>query len=349
MTTTDPHPTGTAASDVPADASGDAPAQAPATRYPWIPAKARSFVRESLPALVDALEVALTLGIAALSSVLPRGADAPIVDAAYRLYVRARPRRIAKAERNLARLYPPDATDAPPGDLREIALAHARVRTELRWSQACAVGLRPRVPATEIVGAEHLDAALGDGRGAILWRMSFTNATPLNAALSGRGHRIAHLSMHGHGATGRSRFSRCVCSPLHTIDEARFLGRRVEMRGDRITGYFDALKGTLADNGVVSVVGDIKRGRVREAAPIGEMFMHVPSGAPSLAFSTGAALLPCTAVRVAPFSYRIVIFEDVAAPVRELSKRAFREAVIERYVKIRKGLMREYPASDMHV
>ncbi len=294
--------------------------------------------------LRDSRGLLATLCVAIISSVLPRRSDRVVTRALHRLLVPLSAARLDWIARRIESLAI-DKGASHAEDSRALAIEHFRMRLELRWIQARSLGLLAVTPETDVVGIEHLSAALKKGHGAILWRMSFTSATPLNAALFTRGYGVSHLSVSNHLRHGRGWISRRLVGPLLTRDEARFLQRRIVMEPDRASRCLIQMRQILTGNGIVSIVGDIDRGRVTTKIPVGKLWFNVPSGAPSLAHASGAALLPCAAVRVGPMSYRLMIFANVA-PSRSLDRREYRRQAIERYAGYRTRLMARYLSSD---
>lgn len=290
----------------------------------------------------DIRRTAAVLAIAAFTSLCPKSYDAAIVERIYRLLRPLRSRRRAKMVKTLAEVH----ESIPRSSLSSIADQRNRLNLELLWSGGRTLGVRAAGPQFDIRGLSNLNDAIAKGRGAILWRLSFGSASAINAALAQQGFPVTHLSTPFHLCHSEGRFARWIASPLFSRDEARFLLERVVMEPGRATGYFHRLKSALEQNRPVSIVGDADRGRIRESIPLGNRSFNVPSGAPSLAYSSGAPLLPCVAIRIAPFQYRVEIFADVA-PQRDCDRRQFRREAIKRYSELRQHLSAEYPASDL--
>ncbi len=66
--------------------------------------------------------------------------------------------------------------------------------------------------------------------------------------------------------------------------------------------------------------------------------------APSLAHATGAALLPCVALRTGPLSYTIEIHGDVASS-EATDRRAFRSAAVAEFGGHLEDLAENHPES----
>ena len=294
--------------------------------------------------LIEVSRFVSTLGATVITSIVPTRFDKIITEHILEFYCKLKPKRIARGAEKKISLLSSGIAEQYKSQAHQISIDYYRMRIEIRWQQPRAIGLRPSVPETELTGFEHVEKALDKGCGAILWRMSFTSAAPVNAALAASGQPLVHLSSTYHLASTQSWFSANVVGRLLCVDELRFLKKRVISEQGKTTGYLDQLRDTLNNNELVSIVGDVSRGRIQTSVVSGGSTIRVPSGATSLARSTGAALLPCAAVRVGAFKYQVIIFPDVAPDV-SLDKRAFRKLAIERYASDREVVLNDHIAS----
>jgi lauroyl/myristoyl acyltransferase len=87
------------------------------------------------------------------------------------------------------------------------------------------------------------------------------------------------------------------------------------------------LKEVLDQGGHVWIAGDRERGRQKISAPLLGGRLDFPTGAPSLAFRHGAALVPVHTERLGPFHYRAVLGKPVGAD------RAHKNTFIEHAVR----------------
>ena len=153
-------------------------------------------------------------------------------------------------------------------------------------------------PETRVEGGEHIDAALADGHGAILWVGQFVHGKlGAKVALHRAGYAASHLSHLRHGFSP-TRFGRHVLNAVRRAVEDRYLAERVLLSDDGAGPALDVLKQRLAENRIVTItVG------ARAARPVTAPFMageiHVAPGAPVLAYGSGAALLPVFPLRTA--------------------------------------------------
>lgn len=288
--------------------------------------------------------MAATLGASAATTVLPAAIDRPVTAALHHGSVRFRPDRVQRYAERVRRVLETPSRPVGPQRAREISLAYMRMRIEVRWLRARGAGARPgRVP-TVVEGYEHVEDAIAAGRGVVLWRMSTTSPAVANAAFADRGRPLVHLSSTEHMLGRPPLLSMRWWGALNTRAEARWLAERIVIPAGGSLGYLPRLRQVLAAGGVVSIVGDLTSGRSTIDHRIGNLDFALPTGAPSLAHATGAALLPCATVRTGPLSYRVVIHPDVAdhtAPDR----RSFRRSAVAAYGQRIEQLAHDHPES----
>ena len=307
-------------------------------------ARPMQLVSEARKTFRHGREFTATAGAAAITSITPTSLDARFSAGLHAIFVRLRPNRVVRIARRIEDLLGdgPEA-DVSPESMQQ-AISYFQNRIEIRWGEARGAGLRPWAPEVSIEGLEHLARSLERGKGAILWRMSFTSATIVNSALSQRGFDLIHLSSTRHRRSNDSWWMRKVAAPFYTRSEARWLHRRV-LRGEGL-GYLLELRDELLRNGVVTIVGDLTSARHTETHKIGNTARPIPTGAPSLAHSTGASLHTCVAIRTAPFSYCLTIGPDLEVSGIESKPEARRWATAEFAAEVDRQL-RSNTASSM--
>ena len=197
-------------------------------------------------------------------------------------------------------------------------------------------------PAVELVGAEHLHAALERGRGAILWISFFQFYSLISKIAPHRaGFAVSHLSHPRHGFSS-SRFGVSVLNRLYRDVEDRYLRERVRLSIESPLPAMRTLARRLEANGIVSITA-------REAAsqPVVVPFLSgripVASGAPDLAYRTGAALLPMHTVRNADGRFSVIVEPSVAPVERGDDRRAFSESAVRAYAARLEDWVSRYP------
>lgn len=277
-----------------------------------------------------------------LASLLPQRLDAALSDFVARSSALAGSKRVANAAHRMQDVL---GSSHPRPDWRQLAREHVSIRSELAWGRIRLLHRSPWRVAVELSGREHLEAARRNGRGAILWLMSFCDLPIVNMACAKAGFPLTHLSHYHHGSWTRTRFAYRLNARFYTAAEERFLMRRVVIGPDHTLGYLRALRDDLAANQTISIMGEHE-----SRAPVPACFfgrrIRLATGAPALAWGTGAPLLPVHAHRAAPGRYRAVI----RAPIR-LDRGVRREDWIQQSVDEFIGCLErcivEHPASWM--
>ena len=196
-----------------------------------------------------------------------------------------------------------DELGRPAGDVLQASRRNVRVVQAQYLRSHHPRGWRP---CLRLEGREHLDRALGAGRGAIVWVAPFVFA-PLvtKMALYAAGYELVHLSRLGHGYSP-TRFGVQVLNPVRTRIENRYLAERVVIGESPLPAAMRTLAQRLAANRVVSITV-VAQGVKTCAAPFLGGELRVATGAPNLMLRTGAPLLPVFTVREGPGRFLTVI------------------------------------------
>jgi lauroyl/myristoyl acyltransferase len=197
-------------------------------------------------------------------------------------------------------------------------------------------------PDVRLEGREHLDRALGAGRGAIVWVAPFV-FTPLvtKMVLHAAGYGLVHLSRLGHGYSP-TRFGVRVLNPVRTRAEDRYLAERVVIgEGCSLGEAMRTLARRLAANRAASITVGAQGVKTR-AAPFLGGELRVATGAPNLALRTGAPLLPVFTVRDAPGRFLTVIESPLQADQNLGRERATQDLVADLVARI-EGHARRWP------
>lgn len=178
------------------------------------------------------------------------------------------------------------------GDSEAIAreLNANRLESYLQYLQDYRPGRWRCVSSIDNEGA--LRSGIDHGRGVILWVGHFVfNGLPLKKAIHEAGYRVFHLSRPEHGFSS-SRFGIAALNPIRSHIECRYLAQRVIIeRGREHLAMLDAHR-LLSRGEIVSITAGHWEGRRIALAPIGDAFLPIAIGAPSIAYATGATLLP---------------------------------------------------------
>ena len=146
-------------------------------------------------------------------------------------------------------------------------------------------------PPIKVLGLSHIDAALKEKRGVVLWDSHFAYASLVTKiGLWRSGLKVSHLSHPRHGYSG-TRFGMRVLNPILTAVEVGYLEDRVMLSLTESREALDRLSQRLKDGGVVSVRAGPAAKRPLKA-PFFDGTLTLGPGAPLLAHKTGSALLP---------------------------------------------------------
>lgn len=171
-------------------------------------------------------------------------------------------------------------------------------------------------PRTELVGKEHIDAALERGKGAVLWVSHFCYSSLFTKmALAGAGCRVSHVSRPEHGVS-KSRFGIAFLNSVRRIPEDRFLAARIVHDRARPPATKQRVMRALSNNELVSVTVGAWEGRRVAIGPLHGGEYKVALGAPNFAFESGAPLLPAFTFRMPNGIYRTI----VGAPLGESAR-----------------------------
>lgn len=263
----------------------------------------------------DLLLVAALPAMAVFSWVCPDSVCLSWSRAITRLMYRLRPRHYARFEqiyRDFSADSRPDVRHAQVVELA--ALLHLERLQLLRFYRPG--GWQPRI---EVAGEDHLEHALAQGKGAILWVASSTfSDIASKIALRQLGYSVWHLSRHTHGHLSLTRFGFRYINPIRIAVERRYLADRVVIDPDHPKAAVARLERLLEDNQVVSITVGTEARKVT-LAPFGPVHVPLAGGAPNLAIKKEAALLPVFAERRPDGRFLVTIEAPLEAP-DELSR-----------------------------
>jgi lauroyl/myristoyl acyltransferase len=166
----------------------------------------------------------------------------------------------------------------------------------------------------DLVGREHVDAALAAGRGAVLWVAHFSfNALAAKKAFHEAGFAVSHLSRPEHGFS-KSRFGIAFLNPLRVNAELRYLKGRIIIDRAKPAAAVTRGQKELKANGIISITAGAWEGAKIATVDVHGAALDLSTGAPGLAVMTGAALLPVFTVR-SPGTTRIAVVVGEPIPV----------------------------------
>jgi lauroyl/myristoyl acyltransferase len=215
------------------------------------------------------------------------------------------------------------------GAAHEIAVANWANRYEERFHYLRAWRPGGWNPEIEIVGAEHVRAALEKRHGIIFWggNFAFNNLLP-KMTLHRLGLEVTGFSVPLHGISN-TRFGSRYLNRLYRDIENRYLRERLMPNPQQIPAALERMRFRLRENGAVYfAVG----GRARRTAET--KFLRgriiVATGPIAMAESMGAALLPLYTFRAGPSRFQVTIGPPIAIPKDQSGNVAY-DAALQAY------------------
>lgn len=179
-------------------------------------------------------------------------------------------------------------------------------------------------PEIDLRGVEHLEAALKDGHGAILWVADFESASLIEKmALGEAGYQVSHLSRPQHGYSA-SAFGIRFLNPIRTRVENRYIKERITMRAGGTSGSLRTLRKRLEENGIISIT--VLHFNFKGQAARTDFFdgqIDLPTGPMTLARATKAHLLPVFTLRKSASSFEVTIEPPLAVSSERDNSKAF--------------------------
>lgn len=203
-----------------------------------------------------------------------------------------------------------------------------------------------RADETELVGAEHLQGALAAGRGAIVWiSNNWAGMSALKRTLHARGFAVhkVHAEHHlgGFAGFGDTSVQQRIITPFFDAHESAIVASIVSIKPGSLSVGRE-LAARLTANGIVCISVDGRMG----SRFVSHAFLGIPeafpTGAVSLARTSGAPLLPAFCLPGPRGAVRVVI-EPAIVPQAGLDRDDAVRDVIARYVERLEYHARRHP------
>jgi lauroyl/myristoyl acyltransferase len=161
--------------------------------------------------------------------------------------------------------------------------------------------------------------------------MLLSSGTAMKQAFYEAGLPLVHLSREEHGCFTQTTLGVRVVAPFFCRAENPYLAERVQIPLDGSLAYLNTLRRRLQENACVSIFGE-HAGRQNGTVEVLGKPWSFALGAPSLAWSEGAALFTVHALRTAPFHYRVIV--DPEIPVnRSLPRKIFARQALQEFAR----------------
>lgn len=305
-------------------------------------ARLAEVVRKTSGARTDAVRAFCLLLVGTPATLLPRVLDRSVVKWMVRVALWIRPGSPTKIARRMASVL-----GRPEHECLEAARVAREVWADSHWLRLRNIWRPAYTPPVEVVGLDHLVTSIQAGRGVILWRMNFCDKQLGLLALQRQGIPVVHLSNASHGTLSDSFLSRHVLAPLYRRSEDHFLAERVVIpwSGQRTSATRRLLVALEREQSVLSIFGDTPNPQSMRCSVLGRT-AWLASGAPGLAWRTGAALLPCRVVRVPEGGYRLWVDAPIHVD-RSLERRSAVEIALRSYAALLEEAIKMDPGSYM--
>lgn len=179
----------------------------------------------------------------------------------------------------------------------------------------------------EIAGLDHLENALAEGRGCILWESnSFGRRNLAKQVLALHGYQLEQVHLKGHllglgSSLPVPRWVSQFASRFLLKWECQFISKLYEIPLDGSLAYLRGMSKSLARNQIICSAGDGSHGQRRiEFGFLGGV-LHISTGMLSLSAMSGAPIIPIFCYSKGSNEYRV----ELSDPIR-LSGREDREA-----------------------
>jgi lauroyl/myristoyl acyltransferase len=266
---------------------------------------------------------------------------AAIGSIAYRLSVRKR----RLTEEGLARAMPAARSTR---ERRAIVEASFREFWRETFSLTLSPSERSALAAVEVCGMAHLRAALGHGRGAILWESGFFGKRLIAKHIL-KDHGVTVRQVHAETHVGGFGTARGDGSVLrHALrryierQECRSVAGIIHISRSDSLAFTRVMQRWLREGAVVCTSSDGQFGRRFVVVPFLGHDQRFATGMVSLARTAGVPLLPMFCFDDPPGRVRLVIEPPMALEAGEGRDRATEE-VLTRYARLLESYVRRYP------
>jgi len=190
-------------------------------------------------------------------------------------------------------------------------------------------------------GQRHIDRALAEGRGAILWVANLSyHRQVTKMALHQAGYRVCHLSSIIHGFS-ETRFGMRVLNPIRTSAELRFLEERLVLETSGTLTALRELMQRLRRNSLISITASAAAPNA-QAVPFLGGLVHLSVGPAKLSAQTKAPILPIFALRESDGGFVVEVEPPLVGSVH-LRTGTATSAALERYKSLLESRVRRFP------
>jgi lauroyl/myristoyl acyltransferase len=181
------------------------------------------------------------------------------------------------------------------------------------------------------------------GNGVVLWVAHFGfNGLATKVALARAGFGVFHLSRPEHGFS-KSQFGVRFLNPIRVHAELPHLAGRIVIDRANSNQAKSAAESVLKSNGIVSITAGAWEGRRIAIANLLGGTLELATGAPGLAISSGAVLLPVFTVRDEETGTIRVIVDQPIVQSKEVDKLEQIDRMTQEFVDRLRPYIIDYP------
>jgi lauroyl/myristoyl acyltransferase len=274
------------------------PAIARPDKEPPVSAPARPLVTAK-----DIYEVPRLAVQGVLAWTLPQSAWWPLSRLFGRVNAATHPARTRKETMDIVAVLP---GASPAGSTHPLAVENWANRYEERFQYLRAWRPGGWEPAIDIVGGEHVSAALAKGHGIIFWAGNFS-FNDLIAKITWRrlGLAVSHFSRPIHGFS-TTRFGVRYLNAVRRGIEDRYLGERLMAEEHETQIAMQRLRDSLKANGAISITVGNKGRNTAPANFLGGRII-LATGPLAMGRTTGATVLPVSTLRLGTGKFEVTI------------------------------------------
>jgi len=213
-----------------------------------------------------------------------------------------------------------------------------RLISSVLFARALLRGPKERI---DVIGKEHIDAALAAGKGCVLWIADFVHAgSASKIALHQLHYQVSHVSRPEHGFSS-TLYGVHLLNKVRTGYEMRFLRERIVHDRNNPARTSERVRERLGENQIVSILASGYEGRSLVTAPFLKGSLSMAAGAPAAAFNAGAELLPVFVRPSAEPGAMTVVVEQPVRMDRSDKRTAVATAVQDYFSRLEREVMRQ--------
>jgi lauroyl/myristoyl acyltransferase len=255
----------------------------------------------------------------------------------------ARPRHFRSYKKSIEMTLTRAVQGTPDVDGRQIQLDFVANNYEARYFQILRFYRPGRwTPELRLSGRENIEQALAAGNGAILWVYPFVFYSLVSKmSLAQAGFPPVHLSRPGHGYSN-SKLGIRYLNQIQTRAEDYYIAERITLGSEENSSALRLLIRRIRENRVLTITANAE-GRKLHSVPFLDGEINLASGAPNLALSTKAALLPTMTVREPSGEFVVHVEPALQAPDDAESRHEGEVVLARQFAQLLEDYVYRYP------